>query len=92
MFVVIAYDIPDDKRRTKVMKLLQGYGEHVQESVFECDLESGIFRQMTQRLNKLLEPNEDNVCFYYLSQADVGRIERHGVRRVEQAVSYCKIV
>lgn len=92
MFVVIAYDIPNDKRRTKVMKLLQGYGDHVQESVFECDLAAGTFRQLTQRLQKLVELNEDNVCFYHLCLADVGRIERHGVPRVTPLVGQCKIV
>ncbi|HQE92098.1 MAG TPA: CRISPR-associated endonuclease Cas2 [Anaerolineae bacterium] len=32
---LISYDIPDDKRRLKVMHLLEGYGERVQYSVFE---------------------------------------------------------
>jgi len=54
MFVVFAYDIPNNKRRTKVMKMLEGYGEHVQESVFECDLQAATYRQLRQRLNQLL--------------------------------------
>ena len=37
-FVVIAYDIVDDKHRTKISKLLEGYGERVNYSVFECML------------------------------------------------------
>jgi CRISPR-associated protein Cas2 len=32
---LISYDIPDDKRRLKIMHLLEGYGERVQYSVFE---------------------------------------------------------
>jgi CRISPR-associated protein Cas2 len=35
---VIAYDIPDDKRRTKVHKILLGYGKWTQYSLFECFL------------------------------------------------------
>lgn len=35
---VIAYDIPDDKRRTKVHKLLSGFGKWTQYSLFECFL------------------------------------------------------
>ncbi|HAH00210.1 MAG TPA: CRISPR-associated endonuclease Cas2, partial [Ktedonobacter sp.] len=35
---VIAYDIPDDKRRTKVHKLLSGFGKWTQFSLFECFL------------------------------------------------------
>ncbi|MBV9707207.1 MAG: CRISPR-associated endonuclease Cas2, partial [Chloroflexi bacterium] len=35
---VIAYDIPDDKRRTKIHKLLLGFGVWTQFSLFECFL------------------------------------------------------
>ena len=35
---VIAYDSPSDKRRRKLAKLLEGYGERLQRSVFECRL------------------------------------------------------
>ncbi|MBN1877875.1 MAG: CRISPR-associated endonuclease Cas2 [Anaerolineae bacterium] len=92
MFIVIAYDIPNDKRRTKVMKLLEGYGEHVQESVFECNLEAGTYRQLTQRLHKVLKLTEDNVCFYHLCQADVNRIEHVGVGREVQLIKNFKIL
>ena len=33
-FYVIAYDIPSDKRRTKVHKLLCGFGQWTQYSLF----------------------------------------------------------
>lgn len=79
MFVVVAYDIPDNRRRTKVMKLLEGYGRHVQESVFECDLEGKDYRQMSRRLQGLLNLREDNVRFYHLCPPDIGRIETFGV-------------
>lgn len=79
MFVVVAYDIPDNRRRTKVMKLLEGYGRHVQESVFECDLEAKDYRQMSQRLQRLMNLREDNVRFYHLCPPDIGRIETYGV-------------
>ena len=36
MFIVISYDIPADKRRTKLAQLLENYGQRVQYSVFEC--------------------------------------------------------
>jgi len=38
MYVVISYDIPEDKRRTKIHKTLKSYGQWMQYSVFECDL------------------------------------------------------
>lgn len=38
MLYLISYDIAVDKRRTKIAKLLEGFGQRVQYSVFECDL------------------------------------------------------
>jgi len=37
-FIVLAYDIPDDRRRTKLFKTLKRFGFPVQESVFEFHL------------------------------------------------------
>lgn len=34
-FIVVSYDVVDDRRRTKVMKTLKNFGAHVQYSVFE---------------------------------------------------------
>lgn len=79
MFVVVAYDIADNRRRLKVMKLLEGYGQHTQESVFECDLEARDYRQMMQRLGKLISQRADSVRCYHLCAADVQRIEQMGV-------------
>jgi CRISPR-associated protein Cas2 len=79
VFLVVAYDIADDRRRLKVMKLLEGYGRHVQESVFECDLEPKAYRQMSQRLLRLVSQREDNVRYYHLCSADVARAETFGV-------------
>ncbi len=35
---VVAYDIPDDKRRTRVHKILKGFGQWTEFSLFECFL------------------------------------------------------
>jgi len=89
MFVVIAYDIADDKRRLRTMKLLEGYGAHVQESVFEFDLEP---REMVQRLTRLVSLQQDNVRFYHLCSKDVKRIEQLGVGRSVQLAREFQIV
>lgn len=39
MLYVVSYDIPDDKRRTRVHSALTGFGTWVQFSVFECFLD-----------------------------------------------------
>lgn len=66
MFVVISYDIPDDRRRLRVMKLLEGYGRRVQYSVFECRLTVGHLREVERRLARVIRAEEDDVRFYVL--------------------------
>lgn len=73
-FVLISYDIPQNRRRTKVMKLLEGFGEHVQYSVFECRLEDPQVDDLRRRL-KRLATKEDSIRLYFVGQGDVQRIE-----------------
>ncbi|MEJ5310516.1 MAG: CRISPR-associated endonuclease Cas2 [Anaerolineae bacterium] len=47
---LISYDIPDDKRRTKIMHLLEGYGERVQYSVFEVWADEKQIDKLRQQL------------------------------------------
>ena len=73
MLVVVVYDIPDDKRRTKLSNFLEGYGRRVQYSVFECFLSLEEMRQLYEEVKKLVKPAEDNVRFYWISQEAVSR-------------------
>ncbi len=89
----MAYDIAqNDKRRLRVMKMLKGYGEHVQESVFECDLKPAVYREMVRRLKGLIDLSEDNVRLYHLCSADVGRVETLGVGREVQLLREFAII
>ena len=92
IFVVVAYDIPQTKRRTKVMKMLEGYGEHVQKSVFECDLKDSVYHEMVTRLRTLVNLEQDNICIYHLCLSDKKRIEHWGVNRGVQMITAFKIV
>ena len=73
MLAVVVYDIPDDKRRTKLSNFLEGYGRRVQWSVFECFLSLEEMRQLYEKVKKLVEPEEDNVRFYWISEEAVSR-------------------
>lgn len=65
MLYVISYDISIDKRRNKLAKLLEGAGQRVQYSVFECDLTTTQYRKIETRINKLIRPTEgDSVRIY----------------------------
>ena len=82
IYVVIAYDIPDDKRRTKVAKILEGHGERMQYSLFECRISKVQYLRLRAQLEEVIEPEEDEVAFYFLCERDVDRIERIGRRRL----------
>ncbi len=79
LLYVVAYDIPDDKRRKKVSDLLEGYGRRVQYSVFELVLTPQKFDQLRRRLQKQVKLSEDSVRFYPLSKHTLGQVETWGV-------------
>jgi CRISPR-associated protein Cas2 len=77
VLVVIAYDISDDKRRSKLAKLLASYGERVQRSVFEAHLEAPQLITLRAKVHGLLEP-QDAVRFYKLGEAYRERVGIEG--------------
>jgi CRISPR-associated protein Cas2 len=78
MFYVIAYDVSCDRRRKKISDLLEGYGERVQYSVFECILTKNKYKNLRQRLQKCCLENEDSIRFYPISQHTLTEIEVWG--------------
>ena len=75
---VVAYDIPDDKRRTKVHQILLGYGTWTQYSLFECFLTRKQLILLQARLAEHLVAKEDSVRFYPLCASCVSKVETVG--------------
>jgi len=71
---VVAYDIPSDRRRTKVHKALCGFGQWTQYSLFECHLTEKELVTLRGKLDKLLKPEEDSVRFYPLCTPCVAKV------------------
>ncbi len=69
MFIVVCYDVSDDKRRRKLHQKLKNFGEPVQYSVFECLLNDGQFQRLKQIIAHLVDPQEDKVRYYNLCHA-----------------------
>lgn len=78
---VIAYDIPNDRRRVKVHKTLCGFGEWTQYSLFECYLTEKELVTLRGKLEKLLEAEEDSVRFYPICAACVAKVVTIGSER-----------
>jgi CRISPR-associated protein Cas2 len=76
-FYVVAYDIPSDRRRSKVHKILSGFGQWTQFSLFECYLTEK--EHLT--LQAKLEEDEDRVRFYSLCEACLKKVETVGMEQ-----------
>lgn len=65
MIYVVVYDISDDRLRLSVSRVLEGYGERVQESVFQCRLTPPRLERLTKRLVGLLgSPDRGDIRVY----------------------------
>ncbi len=74
MLVLVVYDIPDDRRRYKLSKFLEGQGRRVQKSVFECFMDLEEMRRLLPKVERLVEPKEDNVRFYWMNESAMKHI------------------
>lgn len=88
MFVVVTYDITDDKRRVHVSDELENFGARVNFSVFECHLEPDHLADLKQRLAEKIDSTEDNVRYYILCEACVKKVEVQGKGQVTRNAGY----
>ncbi|MEZ5402732.1 MAG: CRISPR-associated endonuclease Cas2 [Bryobacteraceae bacterium] len=72
---LVCYDICDEKRLRKVFQVMRGYGDHLQYSVFECQLTAMDLALLRAALNSIIHHTEDQVLFVNLGPAE-GRGER----------------
>jgi CRISPR-associated protein Cas2 len=72
---LVCYDIADDKRLRRVFKACYNFGNHLQYSVFECDLNPAEKIQLEFTLRQLIKHDEDQVLFVSLGPAE-GRGDR----------------
>lgn len=83
-FYLVSYDIPGDRRRTKMANLLQDYGQRVQDSVFEVWLDAAGLKDLQARLSRLVNVTEDSVRVYRLCAACQKTVAVLGVGREPQ--------
>lgn len=88
LFYLIIYDLPDtkpaNKRRTRLHKLLSGYGKWTQYSMFECFLTAVQFTKLQIQIEGLIKPDEDSVRVYVLDAGSVKRTITYGSRKPRQ--------
>lgn len=62
--IVVAYDITDNKRRNRIVKLLLKYGSRINFSVFECMLTDTQLEQLKIDIRAKINSKEDIVVYY----------------------------
>ena len=72
---LVCYDISNDKRLRKVFQIMRAYGDHLQYSVFECQLRPIDLVELKMKLSVEIHHDEDQVLFVDLGPAE-GRGER----------------
>lgn len=72
---LVCYDICDDRRLAKVHKIVRGFGDRIQYSVFECQLTAADLNRCRHRLGEIIDHRHDQVLF-----VDLGPVEGRGDR------------
>ncbi len=67
---IISYDISDNKRWRQVFKAMQGYGEWLQLSMFQCRLRRERVAELAARLEEMIHHGQDHVLIVDLGPAD----------------------
>lgn len=72
---IVTYDIRNDKRLRRVFRTLRNWGDHLQYSVFECQLNPVDLLRLKAELREIINAAHDQVLFIDLGPA-AGRGER----------------
>ena len=86
MLVLITYDVSTltrsgQGRLRKVAKICQNYGQRLQNSVFECILDSAALLIVKDKLLNAINPSEDSLRFYMLGINYKTKTEHYGAKR-----------
>lgn len=85
MLVLVTYDVSTQdnagKRRLhQVAKRCERYGQRVQNSVFECLLQTDELVLLKHQLLKIMDPEQDSIRFYNLGAKYQSKIDHYGAK------------
>ena len=83
MLVLITYDVNTEdavgrKRLRQIAKQCVNYGQRVQNSVFECMLDTAQCKVLQSKLLSIMDQEKDSLRFYYLGKRYENKIEHFG--------------
>ena len=77
LFVLIIYDIVDNKKRLAFAKKLNGYGFRVQKSAFEAMITESLYRKLIDEISRMIDKELDSVRVYKIRGS--GEVNLFGV-------------
>ncbi len=85
MLVLITYDVNTEteagrRRLRRVAKQCVNYGQRVQNSVFECQVDATKYRQIKAILEEIIDKDRDSLRFYNLGDNYKSKVEHMGVK------------
>ncbi len=85
MLILVTYDVATTtregrKRLRQVAKCCVGFGQRVQNSVFECQIDPTQWARLKLRLQEMYLPKEDSLRFYFLGSNWRHRVEHYGAK------------
>jgi CRISPR-associated protein Cas2 len=83
---VVSYDISDARRWRRVFRIMKGYGEWLQLSVFQCRLSRARLVQLEAALREAMNQSEDHVLILDIGPADSVSLQVRSLGKAFQAV------
>ena len=85
MMMLVSYDVRTTdtagKRRLRhVAKACLNFGQRVQNSVFECDVDPAQFVDLKKQLESIIDPEQDSLRYYHLGSNWQHRVEHVGAK------------
>ena len=85
MLVLVSYDVStitgDGRKRLRaVAGKCRDYGIRVQNSVFECNVDSAQWCRLKHDLEQICDPESDSLLFYYLGNNYRNKVEHYGAK------------
>ena len=87
MHFLVTYDVNTEtkegrKRLRRVAQVCQNHGQRAQKSVFECDIEQGLYERLKAKLLKIIDEETDSLRFYRLMEPMEKYRQTYGVNLV----------
>lgn len=87
MMVLVSYDVSTQdktgaRRLRQIAKACRDFGQRVQYSVFEIEVDAAQWTALQHRLVQIIDPEKDSLRFYYLGQQWQSKVEHIGAKPV----------